>query len=132
MAVVSLTQIFGRSGLGKAAAHNLFLGIRLTPDRTKQEQTAWVRSLDRHSALIVSPKVLSKGDLVRIDLGSLPDYPADAAPLVDAEVVRVWVRRGSPDTFEVRLRFARMAPNLRTRLSQYVQRLAEHSRMQHA
>ncbi len=130
--LMSFSQIVSRSAIGGPSARNLFLGVKLKVSEGKPEQSAWVRALDTHSALLVSPKFLAKGDRVRVNLASLPDYPGEGETWVEAEVRRVRSLGGDPATFEVRLRFPRMTQKFREFLNQYVRRLAARGGLQHA
>lgn len=130
--LIGLTQILSGRSLGGPSARNLFLGVRLQLPENGQEQSAWVRALDSHSALVVSAKLLSKGDRVRVNLASLPGYPENGSNWVDAEVKRVRSLGGNPVTYEARLRFPRMTRGLHELLTQYVRRLGEHGALQHA
>ena len=131
--LMSLSNALSGSAIGRPSARNLFLSVTVRPASGDREQTAWIRALDTHSALLVSPKVLTKGDSVRIDLSVLPGYPTgEDAHWVDAVVKRVRSLGGNPATFEARIKFPRLKMSVRTFLADYLRSLSGPSKIRHA
>ncbi len=107
------------------AATNLFLGLRfqVLGDAARLSQTGHLRALNLRSAQLVSPRFLDKGARIRLDLGSLPDFPGGEAPL-EAEVTASRVVPGDPPSYLVTVRFASLGDVARDPLARYLQHLS--------
>lgn len=108
-------------------ANNLFLNLRMQVDG-RGEQQVYLRSLDLSHATFVSPIALTRGTRVRLNLGSLPDYPSEM--WVDASVASLGQMGG--ESFLIKARLPALKAEQRQPLMQYLEALGGQSRLSHA
>ncbi len=112
---------------GARKADNLFLNLRMQVDG-RGEQQVYLRSLDLSHATFVCPIALTRGTRVRLNLGSLPDYPSEM--WVDANVASLGRMGG--ESFLIKVRLPALKLEQRQPLMQYLDALGGQSRLSHA
>jgi hypothetical protein len=141
VALVALFALMGAwsalSRAGMAAfrgpvARNLFLGVRVGGGGG--DFTGHLLSLGPRGATLVSPKALSRGARVTLDLGGLSEGEGGAATLTGEVTNAHVIAHGSGDapTHLVTVRFKGMSPAARLPLMRVVNQLARSGRVAEA
>jgi hypothetical protein len=127
-------------GTGAAKAHNLYLQLHFVPVRTGVPEgpgdpppasIGHLLALMLDSAVFVASSRYARGQLLDLELGSLPGYP-DGAGRVRAEVINLRLAGDGADSYLIKVRFQPLAPDGREALRRYLQALAHSERYAHA
>jgi hypothetical protein len=102
------------------SADNLFLAARFSRLGDGQpELSGYLRSLRLRGAVLVSPKIVSKGEAMQLQLSSLPDFPSRDVS-VSGTVTRVTSMGGEPENYLVELRFDTLPEAARWSMGAYI------------
>jgi hypothetical protein len=102
--------------------NNLFLKANLIVE--DKPQVSYIRSLDLEGGQIVMSSAPKKGSQIKIDLGSLPNFPGSPAA-VNGLVKRVKTFGGQPNNFLVQIEFEKAnQESVSDSLSKYLKQLS--------
>ena len=85
-------------------------------------KNGYIRTLDLYGESLVMNHRLSLGQVVKIDLGALPNFPATGLKL-DALVKSVRVLGGQPSNFIVKLKYTEASSSSNSHLVTYLKKL---------
>jgi hypothetical protein len=106
---------------GGPRARELFLPIKFN-QAADVPQLGFLRALDLHSATVVSPVFLQRGETIILQMNSLPGYPHEGA-IVRGRVIGSRSVGDDPPSFIVKIRFETATTSEQTHLWHYLRGL---------